>query len=1078
MEHNELKFSGINRRVSDYSNGGACEELINLRPLETGLEVVKSKAALFGASLYDDLYVHHTSYGDRYIGITRSQYGITYTGLSDVGAPAYSLVVTASLDSAIAALGDLLIISDKGDAQTLVYKATSTNYSAMDATIPNVSVSVQMTNYPVSVSDIDDLVTVSTDVTDFLSTDGADPSEDEEKQKAMLNAMLEYVRGKDKMKCYGMTILAFNYTLTTGEEFWTFKYVPVDPLTDLADNYSYSGASWSSGSFPFLFFRNVGTQPHAYMCVPSSEIGVTITRSGTYDADKSLLKSINIYSTIPTAPISIELDGGMIIGTPNHSEYTAYVANALFYKQFSIDLSEMGASAYRTLVFGSSSAIAARDVLDVDAGPVKRFGEMLSYNNRLHYYDSIARCVAYPPEFNPDGTLTSQTMALSYKTNEGASWAEVTGNAPSSSTNRYLVCCPDARIDRIKVNGYLYPMIASNKYNFSFNVTRNMQSLTGTVPSSLTGYIDIPEERTVNVTGQMSPLEFPVENSYAIGGKVNALVVNADNLTESQTGQWPVYAYTDRGVFALEQGSGEVLYARVTPVSMLVAESNAASSPYGHFFLSGGHLYNLRGKHAVIVSDALEAEPHKEIRSSAQYQTMYNGSLYNISGLESKVDFRTFCKGASVTYDPFADEIIVSNATQTYSQYDYLYSYVLDLRRKQWHKIDSTAFPSGNTSTISRMYTTSTLGTRAVGRIDVKDSVLFEFTETIYGNKLFTSNTVACPVSTFTAGTTLTARCFGRVFSSWTATEITPAKIALAKLFVIKYDSITNETFVDIEKLGGSNYRLLAGRRGAGGSAPDTWSIFSGDTEIMTFTFDGSYITGGFQNKTTGKTIRVFIGQRIVEFVAGNSDTSQYGESAVLLAEQIVSAVNADTGGPATASRSGTSVILVAKGEGPTYNGSVSVTPLYSDDTDSFINVACTNMMGGSSAGTNEYFCNLAAEEETPIRRVHLESRPVSFGYAFSHILRTVLLIKARLQALSGVVAISVFGSDDLFSWTCISTGQKKSAMEGLLINRIRNNRAAKSWRYYKVCIGGHVPTDADIGPIIVDWNAINRRIG
>jgi hypothetical protein len=261
-----------------------------------------------------------------------------------------------------------------------------------------------------------------------------------------------------------------------------------------------------------------------------------------------------------------------------------------------------------------------------------------------------------------------------------------------------------------------------------------------------------------------------------------------------------------------------------------------------------------------------------------------------------------------------------------------------------------------------------------------------------------------------------------------------------------------------------------------------SWStpiaIYADDTQIMEFTFNGSTITGRFQKKTTGLTMSLSVGESSVTFTAGNGELSVLPEEE-LLAKEIVDAVTgAPSSFPVTAARNGSSITLVAKQKGIAFNLPVSLSPLYSGNTDSFANAICTDMSGGTDAGLADYYCNLSDEVTSNTRLIHLESRPVSFGLALSHIVRSLLPIRAKLLQSSGICSISVFASDDLFSWSCVSTGQKWSDSADLTINRIRLNRAAHSWRYYKVCIGGYVPTDADIAPLILEWYATNRRIG
>ena len=136
------------------------------------------------------------------------------------------------------------------------------------------------------------------------------------------------------------------------------------------------------------------------------------------------------------------------------------------------------------------------------------------------------------------------------------------------------------------------------------------------------------------------------------------------------------------------------------------------------------------------------------------------------------------------------------------------------------------------------------------------------------------------------------------------------------------------------------------------------------------------------------------------------------------------------------------------------------------------------------------------ASEVTGSVLVHLQTRPFSFGTAYSHIHRIVALIRARLSGIySDKAVVGLYGSDDLQNWKLLSyakrVGSSTAESEGgtevtidhpLYVSQIRTSSSARSWRYYTVCVGGYVPagTDfpTDIGPVIVDYEPVIRRIG
>lgn len=116
---------------------------------------------------------------------------------------------------------------------------------------------------------------------------------------------------------------------------------------------------------------------------------------------------------------------------------------------------------------------------------------------------------------------------------------------------------------------------------------------------------------------------------------------------------------------------------------------------------------------------------------------------------------------------------------------------------------------------------------------------------------------------------------------------------------------------------------------------------------------------------------------------------------------------------------------------------------------------------------------NLA--KETGFHRVvHLQSRPLApNGYQYTHVHRLISMVRARLSS-SENLSVSLYGSEDLTSWTLLSCAQKTNVK----ISQIRTPSAARSWRYYTIVTGGIVLPDTDMGPFIIDHQPVIRRIG
>ena len=124
---------------------------------------------------------------------------------------------------------------------------------------------------------------------------------------------------------------------------------------------------------------------------------------------------------------------------------------------------------------------------------------------------------------------------------------------------------------------------------------------------------------------------------------------------------------------------------------------------------------------------------------------------------------------------------------------------------------------------------------------------------------------------------------------------------------------------------------------------------------------------------------------------------------------------------------------------------------------------------------------------------VHLQSRPFSMGYQYSHIHRIVAMVRAMLPSANNRLAVGLYGSDDLQHWKLLAYAKRSGKTEydeqseqyvdtPLFLSQVRTTSSARSWRYYTVCIGGEIPVDpdfpTDVGPVIVDYEPVIRRIG
>ena len=149
--------------------------------------------------------------------------------------------------------------------------------------------------------------------------------------------------------------------------------------------------------------------------------------------------------------------------------------------------------------------------------------------------------------------------------------------------------------------------------------------------------------------------------SYRVGNRESETIlgfgVNLNPTSEGQAGQYPVYVFSDKGVFALEQtGDPEIAFGRISPVSNF----NGINNPYA-----------ITNANTLIIATD-------------------NKYIYALAGLESKrideaiandPDYKEYLKQVRVGYHRATDyeEVIFSNPT-------FPYSLCYNLKYKVWYK--------------------------------------------------------------------------------------------------------------------------------------------------------------------------------------------------------------------------------------------------------------------------------------------------------------------------------------------------------------------------------------------------------
>lgn len=218
--------------------------------------------------------------------------------------------------------------------------------------------------------------------------------------------------------------------------------------------------------------------------------------------------------------------------------------------------------------------------------------------------------------------------------------------------------------------------------NFKDLITQTSYlSIVTTIPTAIQTPFD---PNRMQLSEIQNPLILPAKYSYQIGtGEIIKVMSGSEPLSTGQFGQYPVQVFTTKGIYALEVGTGEVLYASIVP-----SEAEVAENPKNIISVSGGVVYStvkglfvLVGRKSTRLSEIVEGLPEASLTSKTEIITLLTDAMFTPALVNSlsDIDFLDYLDGSSVGFDQPNKELIVSNPDKSYS---YIYSF----ESKMWYK--------------------------------------------------------------------------------------------------------------------------------------------------------------------------------------------------------------------------------------------------------------------------------------------------------------------------------------------------------------------------------------------------------
>ena len=690
MPQKVLKFTGINRKVNEFQNSGACEELINLRPKPNGgCEIVRNKVSVRSNTQYDALIQH--SFGEESHFVASSNGTVVWVNPDD-GSESVITSEFAGRDVTFSYAGNVLVIYCESEKKQSVFKFKDGAYESFSINlrrITNAYISYGSSYFAAPANTVE-------------SVDGTAASLNEAMHKAASGFYGKYTNG-----LCGASVVGCTYELEDGSEVWSTAFA-------------------------------VANSAKAYQNTAPVVDGINdnVTVTGAVDVKLNLLfgsgtnkgvKRINIYSSRPVYPYEI-----VSKTTPEDIEVRELslddvnLAGQQMYYQGSATLEDN--HIIFSLRFGD--AIDGNKLMDVTSGCIDRVGNAVSYNNRFHYFRSETNHYIQPPTITRapnqafDGASTSDWIA--YVLFDGK-WKMIDNYYSLLDGSAVDIIYPMAGVESVafvKASSkasvpYNDVFFVNLKESTAYNYSYAFDVIPEIVPVADNWYDELQESgqlwgkpvdstilwkkeiNAINVSAPYNPFVFPVNYSYSFGGEIKDIATSYLPISSTQVGQYPITVFTTNGIYALEQGSGAVLYGNIVPLQPHVIEGKAKATPYGTFFISSKNLYILAGRDATNVSMVLDGELEMTLKANDDYKKLCcseKAPLHDFTNALSTMRFKSFIQGASLLYDQFNNELIIVNNT-----IDAGYSYVFNIDTKTYHKISKKYVGTANESRYTLM---------------------------------------------------------------------------------------------------------------------------------------------------------------------------------------------------------------------------------------------------------------------------------------------------------------------------------------------------------------------------------------
>ena len=176
------------------------------------------------------------------------------------------------------------------------------------------------------------------------------------------------------------------------------------------------------------------------------------------------------------------------------------------------------------------------------------------------------------------------------------------------------------------------------------------------------------------------PFSFPIEQRFSFQSKVVGIAVATTALSQGQFGQYPLYVFTEDGIWAMETAA-DGSFVSQKPLSREVCCNPASITAIDNavVFVTDKAVMLIQGAQVMNISPYMNGKHYIPNDSARNIIAKQDGFAIFDSAISDTTPFMAFMKKASIAYDYTGQRLICFAS-------DEIFQYVYKLDTQTWHK--------------------------------------------------------------------------------------------------------------------------------------------------------------------------------------------------------------------------------------------------------------------------------------------------------------------------------------------------------------------------------------------------------